>query len=189
MDLCPPATRELLHVRSVECRGYARDDGLWDIEGSLKDVKTYPFENRWRGLVLAGDPVHEMTVRLTIDDRLNIKAAEAFTRNSPYEVCPSAAWAFRRLEGLRIKGGWMRDVKERYGRAQGCTHLLELLYPIGTTAFQTVFAYREQRLRDQGLSEAEAMRRKGPPVNSCYAFAEDGPVIQSLRDGTAAAAE
>jgi hypothetical protein len=40
MDLSPPVARKLLHVRSVECRGYLREDGLWDIEGSLKDVKT-----------------------------------------------------------------------------------------------------------------------------------------------------
>ncbi|MEQ9123808.1 MAG: DUF2889 domain-containing protein [Alphaproteobacteria bacterium] len=190
MDLSPPAARKLLHVRTVECRGYAREDGLWDIEGALKDVKTYPFENRWRGLVLAGDPVHEMTIRLTLDDRLYIKKAEAFTRNSPFEVCPSAAWAFTRLEGLRIKGGWMKLVKERYGRAQGCTHLLEMLYPVATTAFQTIFAYREQMMREEGLTEAEAMRRKGPPANSCYAFAEDGPVMRRIRaEASAEAAE
>ena len=84
----------------------------------------------------------------------------------------------------------MNEVKARYGRAQGCTHLLELLYPVATTAFQTVFSYREQQMRDQGMTEAEAMRRKGPPVNSCYAFAEDGPVIRRLKaDTTAEAAE
>jgi len=189
MQLSPPAPRKLLHVRTVECRGFLRDDELWDIEGSLTDVKSYPFENRWRGLVEAGDPVHEMTLRLTVDDRLNIKAAEAFTRKSPYEICPSAAWAFKTLEGLRIKSGWMRDVKERYGHAKGCTHLLEMLYPIGTTAFQTVFSYREQRLLDAGMSEGEAHRRKGPPINSCYAFAEDGPVVQRMRNETKVAAE
>ncbi len=181
MDLSPPAPRKLLHVRSVECRGYAREDGLWDIEGSITDVKTYPFESRFRGLVLANDPVHEMAIRLTVDDRLNIERAEAFTRRSPYEVCPSAAWAFSKLAGLRIKGGWMNEVKERYGRAKGCTHLLELLYPVGTTAFQTVFAYREHLLREQGLPEGEAMRRRGPPTNSCYALAEDGPVVKRLK--------
>ena len=189
MQMSPPVARKLLHVRTVECRGYLRDDDLWDIEGSLQDVKTYPFESRWRGLVAAGDPVHEMTVRLTMDDRLNIKAAEAFTRKSPYEICPSAAWSFKSLVGLRIKGGWMNDVKERYGRSKGCTHLLEMLYPIGTTAFQTIFAYREQRLIEDGMSEGEAHRRKGPPVNSCYAFAEDSPVVRRMQAQQAEAAQ
>ncbi len=188
MSISDPAPRRLLHVRHVECRGYAREDGCWDIEGSLKDVKTYPFENAWRGLVLAGDPVHEMTIRLTLDDRLTILKAEAFTTKSPYDVCPAAAFAFKSLEGLRIRGGWMNQVKERYGRAKGCTHLLELLYPVATTAFQTIYSYREQKLRDEGLTEGEAMRRKGPPINSCYAFAEDSPVVQRFKDETASAA-
>jgi hypothetical protein len=178
MTLSPETERHLIHTRQVECRGYARDDGLWDIEGTLVDLKTYPFENSWRGLVEVGSPVHEMTIRITVDDRLNIIEAEAFTRNSPYEVCPSASWGFKRLKGLRIKGGWMNQVKERYGGAKGCTHLLEMLYPVGTTAFQTVFAYREQNLRKQGLSESEALRRKGPPPNSCYAFADESPIMR-----------
>ncbi len=189
MDLSPAQPRKLLHTRTVVCRGYHREDGLWDIEGELKDVKSYPFESRWRGLVVACDPVHEMTIRLTLDDRLNIHKAEAFTRKSPYEICPSAAWRFSKLEGLRIKGGWMHQVKERYGRALGCTHLLEMLYPVGTTAFQTIFSYKEQQLMDGSLSEAEAMRRKGPPVNSCYAFAEDSPVVKRIREEAEAAAK
>lgn len=187
MELSPPAARALLHVRSVECRGYAREDGLWDIEASIKDVKTYPFDNSWRGRVEPGDPVHQMTMRLTVDDRLNIEQAEAATFKSPYDVCPAATRAFKDLVGLRISGGWMQKVKERYGKAKGCTHILELLYPAGTTAYQTVYAYREQRLRASGLSEAEAMKRKGPPLNSCYAFAEDGPVVQKMRAMAAAA--
>lgn len=186
MSLSTPARRELLHERNVECRGYAREDGLWDIEASIKDVKTYPFDSSWRGEVEPGDPVHEMYVRLTVDDDLNIKAAEAFTKKSPYHVCPMAAAAFKDLVGLRIKGGWMNEVKRRYGRAKGCTHIMELLYPAGTTAYQTVYSYREKRLRDSGMSEAEAMKRKGPPINSCYAFAEDSPVIQRMRAQAAA---
>jgi hypothetical protein len=189
MELSSPAPRKLLHTRKVECRGYTREDGLWDIEGSLQDLKTYPFENSWRGLVEVDDPVHEMIIRLTVDDRLNIKKAEAFTSKSPYAICPSAAWAFSQLEGLRIKGGWMKLVKERYGGAKGCTHLMEMLYPVATTAFQTVFAYREQLLREKGMTEGEAMKRKGPPVNSCFALAEDSPVIKRLRAEAASAAK
>ena len=187
MSLSPPVPRERLHTRNVQCDGYRREDGLWEVEATIQDVKSYPFRNRWRGLVDVGDPIHEMTLRLTLDDRLNIKRAEAFTKKSPYEVCPPAAGRFKALEGLRIKSGWMRQVKERYGGAIGCTHILELLYPAATTAFQTVFAYREKKLMDEGMTEGEANRRKGPPVNSCYAFSEESPVMKRMRAEMAAA--
>ena len=49
MPLPAPAPRQLLHKRVVQCWGYRREDGLWDIEGRLVDTKTYPFPNEDRG--------------------------------------------------------------------------------------------------------------------------------------------
>ena len=43
MPLSAAADREHIHTRNVECRGYRRTDGLWDVEGHLTDVKAYPF--------------------------------------------------------------------------------------------------------------------------------------------------
>ncbi len=44
------ANRTPLHTRVVECRGFARDDGLFDIEGSITDVKTYDIDrNNYTG--------------------------------------------------------------------------------------------------------------------------------------------
>ena len=42
MPLSTSAPRQLMHNRAIECRGYQREDGLWDIEGHLVDTKTYP---------------------------------------------------------------------------------------------------------------------------------------------------
>jgi hypothetical protein len=44
MPLSTSADREPLHTRSITCRGYRRADGLWDIEGHLRDVKDYSFQ-------------------------------------------------------------------------------------------------------------------------------------------------
>ena len=33
MPLPAPAPRTLKHTRAIECTGYEREDGLWDIEG------------------------------------------------------------------------------------------------------------------------------------------------------------
>ena len=57
MPLSPPAPREVLHDRRIECAGYHREDGLWDIEGHIVDTKPFDFETSFRGAVTAGTPV------------------------------------------------------------------------------------------------------------------------------------
>ena len=86
MPLSDPADRERLHDRRVHCTGFRRADGLWDIEGHLVDTKTYGFSNIHRGTIEAGVPVHEMRLRLTVDDALEIHAVEAETEHAPYRM-------------------------------------------------------------------------------------------------------
>ena len=108
MPLSPPAPREHLHDRDIHCKGYAREDGLWDIEGHITDTKAYDFESDWRGEMKAGRPVHQMWVRLTIDDDMLIHTAEAVTDDGPFPICPNAAPNFDVLAGIRIGPGWTR---------------------------------------------------------------------------------
>jgi hypothetical protein len=157
----------------VHCAGYRRADGLWDIEGHLVDTKTYAFDNRHRGRLEAGDPVHEMWLRITIDDDLLIHEAEAVTDHSPYSICPDITPSFSRLKGLTIGGGFRRKVAERLGGVHGCTHLVELLGPMATTAFQTMSAKRHsERARDPSQ----------PPrfLDTCHAHASDGVVVKEF---------
>ena len=37
-------SRRLMHTRSIECQGFLRDDGLWEVEAWLRDTK--PFTQR-----------------------------------------------------------------------------------------------------------------------------------------------
>ena len=175
MPLSPAAPREHIHTRTVTCRGYRREDGLWDIEGHLVDVKSYTFANKERGEIVPGDPIHEMWIRVTVDDRLTIVAIEAATDKSPYGICPTATDAYAQLVGLRMSSGFTIAVKERVGGAAGCTHLTELMRPIATTAFQTIFPiiYREH------LAEQEAKTKRRPPLlDTCHAFARTSPVVR-----------
>jgi len=34
-----------MHRRQIDCRGYRREDGLWNIEAHLTDVKSYEIES------------------------------------------------------------------------------------------------------------------------------------------------
>ncbi|MBA3582467.1 MAG: DUF2889 domain-containing protein [Gammaproteobacteria bacterium] len=179
MPLTPPVEREALHTRRVECHGYRRHDGLWDIEGHLVDTKTYPFPNRWRGDVVAGEPVHEMWLRVTIDDEMLIHDAQASTEFSPFEMCADITPAYQQLIGVRIGPGWTRIIKEKLGGIKGCTHLGELLRPIATAAYQTLAA-RKRYMTEAQRQAWEDPERRPMVLKTCHAYAEDSAVVKTF---------
>lgn len=174
MPLSTPKRREPVHHRAIDCRGYRRQDGLWDIEGRLTDVKSYPFSNAFRGEIQPGEPLHDMWLRLTIDEDMTVMKVEAVTDAAPYAVCPAITSAFTKLEGLTIGPGWRREVSRLLGGINGCTHLVELLGPIATTAFQTVQNWKPKK---STTAPPDAER---PPriLNSCHALARNGEVVK-----------
>jgi len=183
MPLSQSKPRQHIHTRQVECRGYHCEDGLWDIEGHLTDVKTYGFENEYRGTVLPGDPVHDMWIRITVDDSLILRGIEAVTDKSPFPVCPAIAPNFQRLMGLSIRPGFLSKVRELLGGIEGCTHLVELMGPIATTAYQTIYPYRHRLTRDAGSQPPQKSAKTGEKprlIGTCHAFKSDGEVVKRL---------
>ena len=75
--------RRLMHRRSVECEGYLRHDGLWEVEARLVDTKPFVQHDRYRGVLQPGEPVHDISLRLAIDDRMTIIEAETTMRRRP----------------------------------------------------------------------------------------------------------
>ena len=131
MPLSAAAPRKAQHIRRYEAIGYLREDGLYDIEGHLTDEKTYPFDNRWRGTVVPGEKLHDMHLRLTINDDMEIVAVEAATEASPFSLCSDITASYQQLVGLRIVSGFSRKALERIGGVKGCTHISELLRVLG----------------------------------------------------------
>lgn len=194
MPLSPPIGRQHLHTRRVVCQGFFRDDGLWDIEGRITDEKTYDHANEWRGALRPGDFVHDMSIRLTVDHTFTIVDVDAVTDKSPYRMCGDIAPDFRKLIGLRIGGGFHRAVRERLGGIHGCTHIVELLGPVATTAFQTMSSGKARELNRAHLARSEAKsgnpsepaasdaptkpRRRPYVIDTCHAWAADGAVVK-----------
>lgn len=179
----PGVDRRHYHTRAVEVKGYLRADGLWDIEGHMRDTKTYAFENSHRGTVETGEPVHDMWLRITLDDSLTIQGAEAATEAGPYRICGDIAPDYEQLIGLRIGPGFHRAVKQRLGGRAGCTHLTELLYPMATVVYQTAYASRDRARADFGLPpEPEPTERSKRPghIDACHAMRADGPVVKEV---------
>ena len=133
MPLSPSEPRRQIHARTVFCVGYRRDDGLWDVEATMVDAKSYPIRNDFRS-IKPGAPFHEMQMRLCLDDALLIHGVDTSIDAAPHRVCPSIAPNFQRLVGLRIEAGFLAEARRRLGGVSGCTHLVELLGPLATTS-------------------------------------------------------
>lgn len=162
----PRAKRTPLHRRTIEIRGWRREDGLFDIEGHLLDRKDVEF--RVGGEMRPpGTPIHSMWLRITVDAHLKIVDAEASTDEMPYVgECDRIAPDYRKLVGLTIGPGYLRHLKERLGGVRGCTHVTELAGSLATAAFQT-FA-------GQGLSDPN---RRPPQIDRCHALEAGSAVV------------
>ena len=178
MPLPAAAPREPIHRREIDCRGYRRQDGLWDIEGCLVDTKSYAFKNEHRGEVKPGEPIHQMWLRLTLDDAMTIQAVEAATDHSPFAICPAILPNFQKLVGLKIAKGFNGKVFELFGGVEGCTHHVELIGRLATVAFQTIFPYRNRMAAADGKNNDAS--RKPRLLNTCHAFAENGEIAKKL---------
>jgi hypothetical protein len=167
MPLTPStAPRERLHIRDIEVRGYHRADGLYDIEGHLTDVKSRDL-TLTAGIRKAGEPVHEMWVRISIDKRLNIVDAEAITDAGPYPGnCELITPDYKQLVGLSLLPGFTTKVREMFRGAHGCTHITELIGSVATAAYQTLAGE---------VSQPEHM--KPFQLDKCHALMSDGPVV------------
>ena len=177
-DLSQPAEREEVHKRRIYCNGFVRRDGLFDIEAELTDHKTYSFPSDFRGEVMPDMPFHHMKVRLTITRDLMITAAEAVTIAGPYALCPIANDVFANLVGIQIGPGWRRKVSEAIGGKHGCTHITELMGPVATIAYQTLYGEDSRQARQSGNDNTKHTNshneRSNALANSCVAYAVDG---------------
>ncbi|MCP4431928.1 MAG: DUF2889 domain-containing protein [Gammaproteobacteria bacterium] len=184
MPLSPATDRKLAHTRVVTCTGYRRNDGLWDIEGRIVDTKPYGFPNRDRGgRIEAEEALHDMSIRLTVNNSLEVKAVEAIIDASPYNYCKSVTDIANNLVGLSIAPGWAARSKIAMGKNRGCTHLTELLGPIATTAIQTLTSERMKKQHSDVDNRNnnhldDRWDRKSPFIDSCYSLAADSPVVE-----------
>lgn len=169
MPLSPSVPRTRLHQRTARYEGFARDDGLFDVDAHLVDVKDEDL-TLLTGTRRAGEPVHDMWVRLTIDKSFIIHAIEAKTDAAPYPGgCERIEEAYRRLVGANLLRGFRKTLHDTLGGVAGCTHLTELLGYLPTAAVQT-FAGLKKR-EDEGESKPFQLDR-------CHALDTSSEVVR-----------
>jgi len=171
MPLPPPdCNRSPIHTRSIRVQSYGREDGLWDLEAELIDYKGYDFTKSENQVVKAGQYIHHMHLRITIDDTYTIVAAQAAYDAAPYDRhCTSIDGAYAGLVGMNLLKGFRHQVKDRFGGIEGCTHMTELSLVLPTAAVQTMAGRRR---------EQRAVSDKRPfQLDGCHALRTDGEVV------------
>lgn len=173
----PPSTQSIarrpLHRRSLDVQVFERDDGLFDVEASLCDVKAIDMPLT-SGVRKAGEPVHDMQLALVVDRRLNVVSATSRTLSMPYPGhCHEHGDAYARLAGLNLLQGWRAALKQRLGGTLGCTHLSELATVVPTAVIQAFAGHV--------LDTREGSADGAPPfqLDRCHALRRDGPVVKT----------
>ena len=171
MPLTRAQPRQLIHRREIQSYGYLREDGLWDIEAHLQDLKTQTVKHpeRESGYIPAGEPFHEMWVRLTVDTQLLVHDIQAETRFAPFKLCAGVAEVYEAIKGTRITGGWLKECKALTGGRLGCTHLNELLPVLATTAIQSIWTAQD---------ESTFRHNAAGMINTCQGWADDSDVVR-----------
>ena len=143
MPLPTPSPRTRLHARRVSYEGFRRDDGLFDLEGHLTDVKDHDYA-LLTGLRPAGVAVHDMWVRVTVGSDYIIRSIEVRTDGMPYETCDRIEPAYAKLAGASLLHGFRKTLYDAMGGVRGCSHLTEVLAHTPTAAIQMFAGLRRE---------------------------------------------
>lgn len=175
MPLTHPNARRGLHSRVIDMQTYLREDGLYDVEARLIDHKPFPFTRPSSPVpVPAGASLHDLWLRVTLDDNYVVQHIEAASDVTPWSLCKEAERTLSVLVGERIARGWSSIVKDRLRGAAGCTHLMEMLIPMATTALQGIRGLHQERTLTAG---ADGVPHK---IDSCYAYGREREVVKIL---------
>jgi hypothetical protein len=169
--------RQLKHRRQIDVQVFSRGDGHWEVDATIVDVKT-------RDAVLAGEvraaglPIHDMLLRLVVDEQLNILEAGSSTRWMPYpgqcdQHGDEQGEAYARLVGLNLLQGFRGALRERVGGALGCTHLTELAQVLPTAVVQA-FAGEVIDTRGDQANSARPFQ-----IDRCHALRSDGHAVRT----------
>jgi hypothetical protein len=184
MPLSPPISpRTLKHTRAIKVEAFARDDGLWDFDAHITDIKTRDFKLT-TGNRPAGVPVHDLWLRITVDTSLMIVDAESVSDGVPFPgFCHTINPAYQQLIGLSLLRGFRKALQQRLSGIDGCTHLTELAQVLPTAAIQA-FAGEISMPGDGSVNKdaqdndsANRQTTKPFQIDRCHAMRSDGAAV------------
>jgi hypothetical protein len=172
MVLIAPAARKRLHTRRVSYECFQRDDGLFDIEGRLIDVKDHDYA-LLTGVRRAGQAVHDLWTRITTGRDFVIQRIEVKFDDMPYPGgCERIEQAYGKLVGASLLHGFRKTLHEAMGGVKGCSHVTELLTHAPPAAIQMYAGLRREIEPGEGkpfqLDRCHALETSSETVRRYY---------------------
>jgi hypothetical protein len=173
----PTAPLTAVHRRSIMMDSYPLDDEHVTVVGRLTDVEPWVDSGH--------EVIHDMTLTVVVRlADLVITSAVADMGTFPHAECPFIAPAFAQLEGLSVRRGFTKELRQRLGGASGCAHLGELARAMGPAIVRTSAAWRHRQVMADLASAAHADAGPAPlPLGTCHIWAPDGPGVRKMEAG------
>ena len=170
----PPAApqRQLKHRRQIDVQVFACGNGLWEVDAVLTDVKTR-IAQMAEGPRQPGTPIHDMLLRLVVNEQLDIIAAGSESRWMPYTgLCDEHGDAYSRLVGLDLLQDFRKQLRQRVGGVLGCTHITELAQVLPTAVVQ---AFAGEVIDTRGTADGAG---KPFQIDLCHALRSSGEAVR-----------
>jgi hypothetical protein len=166
------AQRQLKHRRQIDVQVFSRGNSLWEVDAVLTDTKTRVAE-MVDGPRPPGTPIHDMLLRLVVNEKLDILEAGSETRWMPYPgTCNDHDDAYGALVGLNLLQNFRHALRLKLGGVLGCTHITELAQTLPTAVVQ---AFAGEVIDTRGTAEGA----KQPfQIDRCHALRSDGDIVR-----------
>jgi hypothetical protein len=166
------AQRQLKHRRQIDVQVFTRGNGLWEVDAVLTDTKTR-VANMIDGPRQPGTPIHDMLLRLVVNEKLDIVEAGSETRWMPYTgTCNQHGDAYAGLVGLNLLQNFRHVLRLKLGGVLGCTHITELAQTLPTAVVQ---AFAGEVIDTRGTADGA----KQPfQIDRCHALRSDGDIVR-----------
>ena len=87
--------RQLSQQRSIDVRASSRGIGLWEVDATVRGVRAK------NATTATGRPIHDMLLRVVVDEQVNVIEAGARTEAQPYPgACENHGDTYGQLVGL-----------------------------------------------------------------------------------------
>ncbi len=172
--------KERVHARTIRIETFETDDETLLVEGSLQDERFHTSKAYTRTGTVEPGLIHDLIVRMNLSlPRLKIIGIEADMPVIPHAECSEIKDAVQRLRDMEIKHGFTDEVQRRFGKTQGCLHMMNLILSMGSAAVQGMWSYyaHKRQVGQAGMPDVDGSML----LDSCWVWRQDGPFVKKMQ--------